>query len=402
MTRRKHRSHLKHAMSSLRRESLDEANNGWAAALALDVRKVLHSFHWRGNAAQQPQSIENLGPPSQEQLERSLTEQPYDITSITPRDSLVAEEKGKTVLYLAYGSNLCKETFRRKRGIKPISQINVLVPELRLTFDLPGIPYSEPCFANTALRDPTQPPTSEKEQTRLIDLQPNDYHKDRWKKGLVGVVYEVTPTDYAHIIATEGGGASYKDILVTCYPLPTSPTVPESPTTSPFLAHTLFAPLSPPPSSTGATFQRPDPSYAQPSARYLKLITDGALELGLPTEYQNYLANIRPYTITSRKQQLGEFIFLGIWLPFIALILALQAQYQDEKGRSPKWLVQLSAAIFNGAWVSYDGFFKDIFGDGERTQKCGHERVEEERYGRRRRWFRMRQGESRDESLDQC
>ena len=401
MTRRKHRSHLKHAMSSLRRESSDEANNGWAAASALHVRKALHFFHWRGNAAQQPQSIENLGPPSREQLERSLTEQPYDITSITPRDSLVAEEKGKTVLYLAYGSNLCKETFRRKRGIKPISQINVLVPELRLMFDLPGIPYSEPCFANTALRDPTQPPTSEKEQARLTDLQPNDYHKDRWKKGLVGVVYEVTPTDYAHIIATEGGGASYKDILVTCYPLPTSPTVPESPTTSPFLAHTLFAPLSPPPSSTGATFQRPDPSYAQPSARYLKLITDGALELGLPTEYQSYLANIRPYTITSRKQQLGEFIFLGIWLPFIALILALQTQYQDEKGRSPKWLMQLSAAIFNGVWVSYDGFFKDIFGDGERTQKCRHERAEEERYGRRR-WFRMRQGKSRDELLDQC
>lgn len=402
MTRRKHRSHLKHAMSSLRRESLDEANNGWAAASVLHVQKVLHFFHWRGNAAQQPQSIENLGPPSQEQLERSLTEQPYDITSITPRDSLVAEEKGKTVLYLAYGSNLCKETFRGKRGIKPISQINVLVPELRLTFDLPGIPYSEPCFANTALRDPTQPPTSEMEQARLTDLQPNDYHKDRWKKGLVGVVYEVTPTDYAHIIATEGGGASYKDILVTCYPLPTSPTVPESPTTSPFLAHTLFAPLPPPPPSTEAIFQRPDPSYAQPSARYLKLITDGALELGLPTEYQSYLASLRPYTITLWKQKLGEFIFLGIWLPFIALILALQAQYQDEKGRSPKWLVQLSAAIFNGVWVSYDGFFKNIFGDGERTQKCQHERAEEERYGRRRRWFRMRQGEPRDELLDQC
>lgn len=388
--------------ANFREESLDEANNGQAAASALHVQKVLHSFHWRRNAAQQPQPTENLSPPSQEQLEHSLTKQPYDITSITPRDSLVAEEKGKTVLYLAYGSNLCKETFRGKRGIKPISQINVLVPELRLTFDLPGIPYSEPCFANTALRDPTQPPAPEKEQARLTDLQPNGYHKNRWKKGLVGVVYEVTPTDYAHIIATEGGGASYKDILVTCYPLPTSPTVPESPTTSPFLAHTLFAPLFPSPPSTEAKFQRPDPSYAQPSVRYLKLITDGALELGLPAEYQSYLANIRPYTITSWKQQLGKFVLLSIWLPFIALILALQAQYQDEKGRSPKWLAQLSAAIFNGVWVSYDGFFKGMFGDGERTQECRYERAEEERHGRRRWWFRMRRGESRDELLNQC
>jgi len=278
-----------------------------------------------------------------------------------------AESKTETFLYLAYGSNLCNETFRGKRGIKPLSQINVQVPELRLTFDLPGIAYSEPCFANTARRD--VPSSTEKEGTPTS----NDYHKDRWHKGLIGVVYEVTSTDYAHIIATEGGGASYQDILVDCHPFESSdPTrsVPVHPATKPFKAHTLFAPAVPPgsqPPKEGGRIQRPDTSYAQASARYLKLITDGAAECRLPYEYQDYLNNIRPYTITSNKQQMGQFIFLTLWLPFIVLVFSLGAQFADEHGRTPPWLRILSESIFRACWRTYDGFFKPTFGDGERT-----------------------------------
>ena len=139
---------------------------------------------------------------SKERLEASLDDVPLDTDQLASL-SRGAQEKQKTVLYLAYGSNLCNETFLGKRAIRPLSQINVMVPSLRLTFDLPGIPYSEPCFANTALRSPD-----------ALDHDDDDYHKNRWHKGLIGVVYEVTLSDYAHIIATEGGGSSYKDILV--------------------------------------------------------------------------------------------------------------------------------------------------------------------------------------------
>ena len=71
-----------------------------------------------------------------------------DVTSRGSRDGL----DPPTIFYLAYGSNLSAETFQGKRGIRPISQLNVLVPELALTFDIPGIPYLEPCFANTKYR----------------------------------------------------------------------------------------------------------------------------------------------------------------------------------------------------------------------------------------------------------
>jgi hypothetical protein len=287
-----------------------------------------------------------------------------------PADLQAAEAQQKTVLYLAYGSNLCYQTFQVSRGIKPLSQVNVVVPELRMTFDLPGIPYSEPCFANSARRDTSGDiPKSQKEQLN------SNYNKDKWKKGMVGVVYEVTPSDYAHIIATEGGGSAYQDILVTCYPVTSEDEVPLIPTSEPFKSHTLFAPAAKPsnpgepPSSRSRRFQRPDPSYAQASARYLKLITDGADEHGIPQEYKDYLHSLHPYTITTQGQRMGQFVLISFWLPFITLIFALNRIFQDDKGRAPKWLALLSNAIFTSVWVSYDNVFKPIFGDGERTLK---------------------------------
>jgi hypothetical protein len=285
-----------------------------------------------------------------------LADHALESTNISPSELSEAEHKGRTILYLAYGSNLCSETFRGVRGIKPLSQINVVVPELRLTFDLPGLPYAEPCFANTARRDPSQALPGK--------VHDNGYRKDRWHKGMVGCVYEVTLKDYAHIIATEGGGASYKDILVRCYPLPESKTVPESPSTQAFKAHTLFAPSS---DASQLGYSRSDPSYAQPSARYLKLLTDGAAEHALPLEYQNYLNDIRPYTITTKKQIVGKVLFLGIWMPFIALIFWLNRVLQDGGGRAPKWLTVLSGWLFKAMWWNYDTFWKNVCGDGERT-----------------------------------
>ncbi|KAF3005806.1 hypothetical protein E8E13_007885 [Curvularia kusanoi] len=351
MTSTPHTPHASHAGES----TAAEPDNSVSCC-----RKLIGRLSsWRRRDTRSKRIFAPVPRTSQDRLDASLNEAPLDATSITASDISAAKEKGKTVLYLAYGSNLCNETFRGVRGIKPLSQVNVLVPSLRLTFDLAGIPYAEPCFANSARRIPDAPvPNPDEPQ----------YHKDRWQKGLVGVVYEVTLSDYAHIIATEGGGASYHDILVDCHVLPFADTVPSHPTTAPFKAHTLFAPtVRPDEARTVDRISRPDPSYAQPSARYLKLITDGATECELPAEYQEYLHNIRPYKVTTKMQAAGKALFVGIWMPFILLIFAMSRRLQDDKGRAPKWFQKLTALIFVGMWMSYDGVFKKAFGDGERT-----------------------------------
>ena len=287
---------------------------------------------------------------SEERLQASLDDKPIDIRELL-EDPARVTARSRTYLYLGYGSNLCAETFLGKRNIKPLSQVNVVVPEIALTFNLPGVPYTEPCFGNSRYRESS---TEEKDP---------DYHKDHWQKGLVGVVYEVTKSDYAHIIATEGGGSGYKDVLVDCYTLSSNPKdkVPTTPSGNTFKAHTLFAPGQ-------AHGGRPDPSYAQPSARYMKLITDGATEHSLPYDYQDFLHQIRTYEMTTNKQRLGQFLFTTIWGPiFLFLFGGGASVFLRPDGTYPPWFQMLAQAIFTGCWASYDGFFKPLFGDGERT-----------------------------------
>ena len=307
--------------------------------------------------------------PSWQRKAQSLREKPYYLKNGIPQELGDGLDHPDTVLYLAYGSNLSAETFQGRRGIRPLSQVNVVVPELVMTFDLAGLPYIEPCFANTNYRHASTP-TSISEKSHLLPKRTPRYHKNRWKKGLVGVVYEVTKEDYAHIIATEGGGASYQDVLVDCYALPPDEDmVPEFPTSQPFKAHTLYSPILPlgETPEKGGRFSRPDSNYAQASARYLKLITDGADEHALPGEYKDYLHQIRPYTITTQKQRLGAWILSMIWLPLISAIFGLNGIFGDENGQAPAWLVAIAGAMFRGMWTGYDRFFFQLFGDGERT-----------------------------------
>lgn len=349
--RRAHSSHaIRTTMSAMRQQLPEHAPAATNEAIPFYSKIAARLRSVRRSNVHHDRVFEPLPQPSQDRLDASLNDAPIDTEKLIAPQTPTAQDKQKTVLYLAYGSNLCNETFRGVRGIRPLSQTNVLVPSLRLTFDLPGVPYKEPCFANSALRNPQNPPICE-----------SDYHKDRWHKGLVGVVYEVTLTDYAHIIATEGGGSAYKDILVDCYVLAKGDTVPEVPSSQPFKAHTLFAP------STAERTHRPDPSYAQPSKRYLKLITDGAAECDLPAEYCAYLHDIRAYTITGTTQAVGAALFLSIWLPVIMLVFAMAKYLQDEKGRAPRWFAEFSARVFAGMWMCYDGVFRGAFGEGERT-----------------------------------
>lgn len=290
----------------------------------------------------------------------------------TAEDTLAdATTSDKTVLYLAYGSNLSAETFLGMRKIRPLSHVNAYVPSLRLTFSLPGFPYREPCFANVdykqlpekpKLPDPLHPPTE-------------------WDGSLVGVVYEVTPADWRNIMRTEGGGSSYKEVMVPCFPI--SSTIKDAEPASsaeppkPFFARTLFAPYSKPPDNNptkGSWWRRlftgphrPSPDYAQPSARYLKLLRDGAREHHLPQYYQDYLASLQPYVRTTTMQNIGQWILLLALAPTFLSLMSLSRVLADDTGRVPTWLGGAVTALFNLCWASYDFVLKPIFGEGERS-----------------------------------
>ncbi|ODH48274.1 hypothetical protein GX48_05582 [Paracoccidioides brasiliensis] len=291
----------------------------------------------------------------------------------------------ETVLYLAYGSNMSIQTFRKSRGIVPISQLNVYVPDLSLTFDLLGLPYIEPCMAATKFRSP-------KPSILESDLpQPSETHQTQaWHKPLVGIVYEVTLSDYAHIIATEGGGSSYIDIAVDCYAFPKSykPTdpVPSYPDklSKPFKAHTLLSPsakdeiaakLSTATSVTkrisqaSSRFTRSHPpgNPAQPSPRYKNLLVTGAREHNLPIEYRAYLSSITAYRITTTRQRIGKYVTMMMWGPPLLLSFMITTVVEDKRGRMPWWASVLQRWLFAAMWWWYDFLARPVFGEGRRT-----------------------------------
>ncbi|KAL6817283.1 hypothetical protein J3E69DRAFT_345087 [Trichoderma sp. SZMC 28015] len=315
-------------------------------------------------------SIPNTSP---KRLAQAVEDAPKDVA-----------QAAKTVLYLAYGSNMCAETFLGKRKVRPLSQMNVSVPILRLTFDLPGLPYREPCFANVGYRklpekpklpDPLHPPI-------VPPLNPPKTEQE-WDGGLMGVVYEVTEDDWRNIMRTEGGGLGYQEIMVPCLPMPADVGVPEKPfppvptLPKPFLARTLYAPYIPlEPDSDKRSWwtrfvigpHRPKPDYAQPSARYLKLLQDGAREHDLPLAYQDYLASMQPYTATTLRQKIGQNLFLVFWAPMLLWFFGITTFLADERGKIPRWAANTVSGLFGVMWYSYDKLFIFIFGDGERTQ----------------------------------
>lgn len=288
------------------------------------------------------------------------------------------EPEASTVLYLAYGSNLSAETFQKKRGIRPLSQVNVYTPLLEFNLDLPGIPYLEPCFANVNFRKPHEksgPPDPQE----VVSVDPWQYSNEKWDGGLMGVVYEVTHDDYRQIIRTEGGGSGYKEIVIPCVPLHSGSSSlqeqPSLPIPRPFLARTLYAPpvsLPLPKMAWWKKFttgrQRPNPGYSQASARYLKLITDGAREHDLPAAYQKYLLSLQPYTITTLRQQFGRAFFAIVFGPVFLALMAIAQRLADEDGKYPKPIGLAVMALFNSVWFTYDHVGKVVFGNGERTE----------------------------------
>lgn len=335
------------------------------ASAALEKAEILN-WHPRHGTYPSMSSIPFCSP---ERIQLAIEDTP-------PGDDKKAPE---TVLYLAYGSNLSAETLLGMRKIRPLSRVNVSVPILRLSFDLPGVPYREPCFANVAFRKlPEKPDTHKANQS----LGPSDPGYE-WDGQLMGVVYEVTLKDWRKIMRTEGAGSSYREIVVPCLPIKSKagvlgkPSYADMPETFP--ARTLYASDI---SDDGKDVtgnrkwlyylarsrQRPNPGYAQASARYLKLLKDGAREHDLPEVYQKYLASLQPYTITRRRQNIGQFLFLGSWAPLLIFLLMTMGYLADESGQLPGWLAGAVAGLFNLMWTSYDAFYKNVFGDGERTE----------------------------------
>lgn len=264
--------------------------------------------------------------------------------------SVVEEGDGTThCWYLGYGSNMSETSFLRRRGIRPLKTVVVHCPTLDLAFNLPGLPYVEPRFANVIRY------ADEKE----ISAAP----EHPWGKGLIGVAYYVTVEEMATILRTEGGGSSYQVIQVDCHEIQPEKAQNgeaiqvngETKKRRTIRANTLYC-------SDPARLRT---QLGQPSPRYMNLLRTGAREKSLPEEYIKYLDAVDTYRRTSIRQTIGLTIFVLMILPFFLFGVVLGRIFQKKNGEAPKWAQKITRTVFGAGWKAHDAIFRPIFGNGE-------------------------------------
>lgn len=124
---------------------------------------------------------------------------------VKPAMAITKISDGGVLWYFAYGSNM-KSSVMTSRGINPIATKISKVPGYILTFDVFGLPYSEPAMASISklAADPGQ-------TAATSASMPPTVH---------GVSYLLTLDDFRRLVGSEGGGVAYDEIVIDAVSLP--------------------------------------------------------------------------------------------------------------------------------------------------------------------------------------
>lgn len=163
----------------------------------------------------------------------------------------------ETVNYFGYGSNMASQVLRGRRGVVPVQTRPAILPDHRLAFNTPGFFVIEPAFAN-----------AEFEGAGFA---------------MHGALVTVSSSDFDRICRTEGVPFGYqvKDVEVIPY--------------SPGLEHLTRAEWETMERCPAKTLVYGRSSLdLPPSRRYIRLLREGAAEVGLAESWQRKLTDIRP------------------------------------------------------------------------------------------------------------
>ena len=218
----------------------------------------------------------------------------------------------------------------RRRKQQPLKTIQAVAPGYVLRFDIPGLPYQEPAFSSI--------------RQRFSGEEDPD---------VIGIAYLLTGEEYERLLQSEGGrDGGYLEIDIEVKPLAD-------------LTNENAETIKCKSLSTKTPRENPCPL---PSARYMSLIRGGAAEHKFPAEYQEYLANLPIYTISSWRTEIGRILFLLVWAPIVLPIFGLQAAF-GKGGKVPGWIRWLQIRVFKAMWFAHDKVFSPLFGPGDITSE---------------------------------
>ncbi|KAI4288946.1 MAG: hypothetical protein L6R35_001784 [Caloplaca aegaea] len=184
--------------------------------------------------------------------------------------------------YFAYGSNM-QSSVMQGRGLTILAAEMVKIPSHQLSFDVFGMPYSEPAMASICLAGSQRRPPEQASNPPVH-----------------GMAFLLSQADYVRLLVSEGAGTAYEDVELDATSSDTTLRV-----------HTLVARYP---------FRADNPP--RPSARYMSLLIEGAAEHSLPMEYQEYLQCLPTFIKTeSTRATMGASIFQFIWLPILRRVM---------------------------------------------------------------------------------
>lgn len=120
----------------------------------------------------------------------------------------IAAQEEEHIWYLGYGSNM-KASSMKGRNITPLATRIVNVPTHYVTFDVFGIPYSEPCYASIE-----EFPNGGTGKHQLL-------HGDTQipVPSLCGIAHLLTAVEFHQLLVTEGSGVVYDIVKLQAYQL---------------------------------------------------------------------------------------------------------------------------------------------------------------------------------------
>ncbi|KAJ2722092.1 hypothetical protein GGI07_003534 [Coemansia sp. Benny D115] len=226
-----------------------------------------------------------------------------------------------------------------RRKVFPVESRPVVVPGYQLTFDMVGFPYIEPGFGTIQPIEHSKPEGEAEPlaEGRKVDCQVGS--------PLHCIAHLITQKEMEHIINTEGGngnpdfGYQLVDIACTTYD------------GQEIRGKTLID------VNTKLT------GY-HPSARYRKILIDGAEEHGLAAEYLERLRLVRPFVAATVGQRVAKALTLAVGLPLVMPVFLFAFASLALKTKTPRAVSVYGEHVKRLTWVLHDWVLAPIFGKG--------------------------------------
>jgi hypothetical protein len=255
-----------------------------------------------------------------------------------------------SVWYLGYGSNM-KSSVMSSQKIQPLESCPVKVPDHVLTFDVFGLPYSEPAMAS------------------ISRYSVDEFYSQKSVPCVHGVAYRLSASDLRRLITTEGGGVAYQSVELVAVRMNGDGAVlklqtlvaryPRRPNAAPSLRYKVRA-------STLTSFSCGRNGGASSLTSKKTLLIEGAEEHDLPIEYQKYLLSLPAFIPgTSWYNRLGAFTYLWVGRRMVGVMARWVKRALDVHEHCPRWYGSVIWLVYTVMWLWHDCMHAPIFGRGD-------------------------------------